>query len=475
MTLLPRSLRGRLTLAFTLLATAGVGASAYALAVLVEQVVWGPLDAGLVEEATTLAGLADLDPRLVAETVRHIGREGDLGPHKFLRVVDRDQRVVARFREPPAMVTARRPQRPTEVEVARVGHGRRAQRVAWAPTATGGWVEIGVRATTQDVLVRRARATIAAVAGALVVLLAVLAWVITSRATAALGRLARALETIEAGSLDRRLPRQGTREVDRLVAVLNRMLERLATSVSHLQRFSADAAHELRTPLAALRAHLEVAIARARTVAEHRAGLLDALEQAERLGRLSEDLLMLGRVESDADGFARAAGPVRVDLLAREVADFLAPVAEEQQRAFICEVPDAATVRGIPGLLKRVVLNLVDNAFRHTPPGVPVRLSVGGDQRAVRIEVADGGPGVAHGDVPHLFERFRRGSGSDAGAGLGLALVREIVQRHGGQVALESRPGRGTTVTVTLAREADAGVVAPPVAVAASDGRSASA
>jgi signal transduction histidine kinase len=281
--------------------------------------------------------------------------------------------------------------------------------------------------------------------------LAVLAWAITSRATAELARLAAELETVEAGSLDRRLAPRRTVEVDRLAAVLNRLLARLESAVGHLRRFTADAAHELRTPVAALRAHLEVALARARTPEAYQDGLIDALEQTERLGRLAADLLTLSAVEAGTTGGETRDEIVRLDRLAREVAEFLEPVAQEQGRPFLCEAEHAVAVRGAPELLKRLVLNLVDNAFRHTPVAAPVHLCVRGEDGLARIEVRDGGPGIVAADVPGVFERFRRGRSATAGTGLGLALCREIAARHRGQIALDSAPGSGTTVTVTLA------------------------
>ncbi len=449
MTLAPRSLRARLALASLAFATVAVGAFAVGLAVVVEHAVWGPLDAGLLEEATTLAVLADLPASQLHETVREIGLEEDLGPGKFVRVAGGDRRTLARFRRVPRPVSLRRPARLDGPMMATVGSGAQTYRAAWAPIAGGGHVVMGVRAGGQMTLVRNARLAIVGTASALVVLLAALAWWVTGRATADLGRLTCELETIEAGSLDRRLAARRTSEVDRLVAVLNRMLVRLDASVGHLRRFTADAAHELRTPIAALRTHLDVTLARGHSVDDYRAGLLDALEQAERLGRLSEDLLTLSAVESGAATLAADAPPIRLDVLVREVAEFLAPVAEEQQRPFTCDVDGPVSVRGGESLLKRVVLNLVDNAFRHTPPGTAVRLAVRREGTSVAIEVADEGPGIPAAVLPRVFERFQRGYDGSSGSGLGLALAREIVARHGGRVELSSTP-RGTAARVVL-------------------------
>jgi len=449
MSVLPRSLRGRLTLVFSLVATVAVGAFALALSLLVEHAVWAPLDAGLAEEATTLGALVDLPAERLAAAVRAIGEEEDLGPGKFVRVVGANRQVLARYRIVPPIVAARRPKQLEELQLLTVGQGRAAHRVAWAPGPSGGWVVLGVRVSNQAALCRRAKTAIGLAAAGLVLLLTALAWGVSSRATSDLNRLATELETIEAGSLDHRLAARPTTEVNRVVGVLNRMLGRLESAVTHLTRFTADAAHELRTPVAALRAHLEASIARARTPEEHRAGLVDALEQTERLQRLSEDLLRLSAVESDAAHLAGQMEPVRFDALVREVAESLAPIAEEQGRPFDCAATVPITLRGVPSLLKRIVLNLVDNAFRHTPEETPVRLDLSIRDDAACLEVADRGPGIPPAELGRMFERFRKGTAT-GGSGLGLPLAQEIAHRHGGRVTLLANPEGGTIATVLL-------------------------
>jgi len=231
--------------------------------------------------------------------------------------------------------------------------------------------------------------------------------------------------------------------------VLNRMLGRLEGAVMHLKRFTADAAHELRTPVAALRAYLEASIARATTLEEHRAGLVDALEQTERLQRLGEDLLTLSAVESDTSNLAHETELVRFDSLVREVAESLAPIAEEQHRPFSCSAPVSVTLRGVPSLLKRIVLNLVDNAFRHTPEGTPVEIALTTRDGVAALEVTDRGPGMATAELGRAFERFRK-SAATGGSGLGLALAQEVALRHGGRVTLHPNPAGGVIATVLL-------------------------
>lgn len=442
----PRSLRTRLTLAFGLMSVVAIGGSFSALAVLIEHTVWGPLDAGLQEEVDTLVKLVDLPHKQLVDTVRDFGAETDLGPGKFVRVAAPDGKTIAHSRRVPRSVARQRPNPLRAMTIRTVGRGQRAYRAAWAPTPEGGWVVMGVRATEPDRLVEQARFAIGGVGIALIMLLMAASWTITSRAVTELARLAIELETIQAGSLAHRMSHRDTTEVNRLVDVVNRMLARLEAALGHLRRFTADAAHELRTPIAAVRAHLDVTLNRAQTVEDFRNGVLDSIDQADRLGRLAEDLLTLSLVEVGGQSILARSEDVRLDGLVREVADFLEPVAEEQARRFTAETPGPVVVRGVPPLLKRVVLNLVDNAFRHTKGAVRVALSV---EEVARIEVSDDGPGISPDLLPHIFERFRSGSSHHNGSGLGLALVREIVLAHNGEVDVRSAPDR-TTFCVVL-------------------------
>jgi signal transduction histidine kinase len=327
-------------------------------------------------------------------------------------------------------------------------HGEMPMRVLSYPFQDGCGGVVGVDVRRRLATLARARIGIATSALILLLMLGGLAWLVTARATAEMDRLAAEVATIEAGSLGRRLVPRRTLEVDRLASVLNRLLTRLESAVTHLQRFTADAAHELRTPVAALRARLEVAINGPARMEAYRDGLVDSLETAERLGRLAENLLTLSSVE--AGGGAQRDEEVRLDLLAREVVDALEPVAQEQGRLLDCDAPMAVSVRGAPQLLKRVLLNLVDNAFRHTPAGAAVHIAVSRHDGVAEVVVEDRGPGMSQDDLASAFQRFARGRGASGGSGLGLALCREIVAAHGGRIDLASAIGRGTRVVVEL-------------------------
>ena len=461
-----RSLRVQLVLGFAALASFVVLAAGIAAVALIRHAVWAPLDAALGEEAETMNAVVGASAGDLSAAAARIGSETNLGGGKFIRIVARDGREIAKGGDVPAAVAALPLPGAAGEGGATVGDDHDAARVVWYLAPDGTWTEIGLRAHSRMRTLRHA--TIGIVVGSVILLVVLvgLAWAVTGRATRELERLADELETVEAGSLHRRLVARRTAEVDRLAAVLNRLLGRLEGAVGHLRRFTADAAHELRTPIAALRAHIEVALARGGSAEDdrnglgsaedhrnglgsaeaYRDGLLDALEQTERLGRLAADLLTLSAVEA-------APAPnqvVRLDTLAREIAEFLEPVAQEQGRPFSCRTNGPVPVLGVPDLLKRLLLNLVDNAFRHTPPDAAVEIAVRAAGTSAEVEVRDAGRGIEGEDVEALFERFHRGQTPAAGAGLGLALCREIATHHGGRIALRSAPGAGTVATLVL-------------------------
>ena len=444
-----RSLRARLIAVFLAISGAAILGTALLMNSIVDHVVWVPLDAELAEEAETLCTLFGAGHLAgMQAAVSAIATERHHGPGKFVRMLRADGSLIAQAGPVPRVVQNASVPLVKRAETVDLGRSKTPMRILRYPIEgdCGGVVGVDVRRHVATLV--RARLGIASSAIALLLTLGGLAWLVTARATAEMDRLAAEVATIEAGSLDRRLVPRRTLEVDRMASVLNRLLARLESAVTHLQRFTADAAHELRTPVAALRARLEVAIGGPANVNAYRDGLVDALEQTERLGRLAEDLLTLSAVE--AGGGAQRDEEVRLDLLAREVVEALEPVAQEQGRTLDCDAPAAVSVRGAPQLLKRVVLNLVDNAFRHTPAGAPVRIAVSRHDGVAEVVVEDRGPGMSRDDLASAFQRFTRGRGSTGGSGLGLALCREIVVAHGGRIDLASEIGRGTRVVVEL-------------------------
>lgn len=277
------------------------------------------------------------------------------------------------------------------------------------------------------------------------------------RALAPVEQIARAAGEIEAQHLSNRLPVRGTGdELDHLSATLNGMLVRLEGSFRHITQFTADASHELRTPVSAIRTTAEVIRRRRRSEAEYEGALDRILAESERATALIEDLMILARSDAKAENLifepldlAEIAGSAWADatLLAESRGVRLAPAQLEQ-----------SSVSGDPQALRRMVVILLDNAIKYSKPGGEVRLFLDrcrrGNRDAARLEVRDDGVGIPPEALPHVFERFYRASKDrsrkDGGAGLGLAIARSVVQRHGGEIEVESQPTVGTIIRVLL-------------------------
>ncbi|HLH02719.1 MAG TPA: heavy metal sensor histidine kinase [Bryobacteraceae bacterium] len=241
-------------------------------------------------------------------------------------------------------------------------------------------------------------------------------------------------------------------ELASLAATFNNMLDRLEESFEQISRFSADIAHDLRTPVNNIRGEAEVALARARTVEEYRDVLGSCLEEAVRLSNLIGDLLFLARAESP------------LALLRREptnVAELIARV-REYYEASACDAgvslsasSDEPVIAALDqSLIQRALSNLVSNAVAHTPAGGSILMTAKANSSALQIEVSDTGLGIPAEALPRVFDRFFRVDTSRSrifgGTGLGLAIVQSIAQLHGGQVHIASKLGQGTRVTLSL-------------------------
>jgi heavy metal sensor kinase len=274
---------------------------------------------------------------------------------------------------------------------------------------------------------------------------------LSRRALAPVDRMTRAAVEISASRLDRRVEADTDDELGRLATAFNAMIERLQKSFAEMQRFTADAAHELRTPLAVLRSEAEVALRAPRSGEEYRQVLRSQLEEIDRLTRLADQLLFLCR--EDAGEPSAPAAAVRVDALLQNVGDQLQASAKGKGLSLQVEqVPDCS-VEIDADRLRRLFVNLLDNAIKYTPGGGQVRVTGRRDNGTVEITVQDTGPGITTEHLPHLFERFYRVDPARRrvdGTGLGLPICRSIVERQRGTIRVESDPGNGTTVCVAL-------------------------
>jgi signal transduction histidine kinase len=254
------------------------------------------------------------------------------------------------------------------------------------------------------------------------------------------------------GDFTARIPLEGVEtELEQLGRAINEAFAKMYESLEVQRRFTADASHELRTPVATIAIETQTILARDRDAAAYRESLAVCRRAADRMRAVVERLLLLARADA---GEARLA-PVslRLDALTTRVADDLRPLAGARHVTIGVHAAPV-TVRADAEYLAEAVTNLLTNAIDYNVPGGRVDVTVEGRDGAAEVRVADTGIGIAAADLPHVFDRFYRADPARAratgGAGLGLAVARWIVEQHGGRIACASEPGRGSVFTATL-------------------------
>jgi heavy metal sensor kinase len=290
------------------------------------------------------------------------------------------------------------------------------------------------------------------------VLAGVMGFFFVRRALAPVGRIRRQAERISRANVSERVsvpPESG--ELRDLAETFNEMLDRLDRAFQDLHNFAADAAHELRTPLATLRAELDTAIQQPRSLEEHEGMLVSIAEEVARMNRIVSDLFTLAKI--DMRQYALHKERVQLGALLEEARDVWEPSAEENGIELVQEGP-SVTVAGDPVALRRVFMNLIENAIKYNRPGGRIELSTRILPGKVIVQVRDTGIGIAAEDLPRLFRRFYRvdkaRSRDSGGAGLGLAICKSFVEAHGGTISVESLPGAGTMFSVELPVESRA-------------------
>lgn len=286
-------------------------------------------------------------------------------------------------------------------------------------------------------------------------------WFLAQRVLAPLKRVTKAASRISSQDLSQRVPAPPTRdEVGELALTLNRMLGRLQETFETQRRFTADASHELRTPVTAIAGHVSYLLRRTNPTPEQQESLKIIQSEAGRMSKLVNDLLELARADA---GFSVERVPFNLVEVVEEVKKELAPVAGRSSLRTFSPQP-LLEVEGDAGRLKQVLLNLVQNALNAGATQVDVALTLEG--RRARLEVLDNGPGIPESALPNLFDRFYRVDGARStrgnGSGLGLAIVKWIVEQHGGEVTVESKVGEGTVFTVFLPTPAQGGALPAP-------------
>jgi two-component system heavy metal sensor histidine kinase CusS len=287
-------------------------------------------------------------------------------------------------------------------------------------------------------------------------------YLLARHALAPVDRMVTAASEITAARLDRRLTvGASSDELSRLATALNKMMERLDDSFCDMQRFTSDAAHELRTPLAIIHNAADVGLSETNTPPECRRVYEDILEEVDRLSRLADQLLYLTR--EDVGVGTTALAPVQLDTLVREVVDHMRLVAEDKEVSLVIGSLKPTLIDGDADRLRRLMLNLLDNAIKFTPRGGQVVVAItSNEDGSALLSVSDTGIGIAAEHLPHIFERFYRvdpARGAEhGGAGLGLAISKAIVQWHGGDITAISPPSGGTCVQIRFPLPCNSGI-----------------
>jgi two-component system, OmpR family, heavy metal sensor histidine kinase CusS len=315
-----------------------------------------------------------------------------------------------------------------------------------------GWqIQAATETTAVEQLLAGYRRDIALVLlGGLLTAAPIGAWV-ARRGLKPIAEIARATECIDAQQLQQRVnARSWPKELVVMANSFDRMLARLQESFQRLSQFSADLAHELRTPINNLMGEAQVLLSRQRAEDEYVKVLQSGLEEHERLARMIDSMLFLAQ----ADQARSALSPVPLDLRAEleAVADFYHALAEEEGVQLRCE--GYGEVNADPQLLRRAISNLLANALKHSQRGASIILRVSKAAREVRLSIVDTGPGIATEHLAKLGDRFYRvdpaRSGNTASAGLGLAIVKSIMSLHGGQLRIDSTVGSGTEASLVF-------------------------
>jgi heavy metal sensor kinase len=277
-------------------------------------------------------------------------------------------------------------------------------------------------------------------------------WFLARRSLAPVAYIAAKARTITSSNLGERLSPRGTDdEMDHLIATINAMIERLEGSFRRMAEFTADASHELKTPLSALRGEAELLLSKRRTPEEYEEGLAHMVDRFDHLNRLLNDLLLLS--ETDSSQVKVETSPLRLDLLVLEIGSLFQVLAEQKGILFEVGPLQQVIVPGDNTRLQQLFSNLIENAIKYTSKG-SVHVTIEKTDGTAIVKVRDTGPGIPMQEQKKIFQRFYRvdksRSRESGGTGLGLSIAEWIVKAHDGKIEVDSEPDNGSTFTVQL-------------------------
>jgi heavy metal sensor kinase len=277
-------------------------------------------------------------------------------------------------------------------------------------------------------------------------------WILSRRSLSPIGYIASKARSITSENLGERLKARGTEdEMDDLIQTINGMIARLESSFKRMAEFTADASHELKNPICAMRGEAEVLLSKGRPAEEYQEGLTHFMEQFDHLNHMIDDLILLSKFDSSRMELKMA--PLRLDLLMKDLYNLFQVLAERKNIALEIGILEEITVTGDKVRLQQLFTNLIDNAIKYTPKG-SIRIAFERHGETVLVRVVDTGIGIPKEEQQNIFKRFYRvdksRSKETGGVGLGLSIADWIVNAHQGKIEVQSSPGKGSTFTVTL-------------------------
>jgi two-component system, OmpR family, sensor kinase len=458
--------RTRLTLWHALCVAAILGAAAFgsswALARLVREQIDGALLV-LAQREIDLIRKGPVEPLRIHEAPARTARPSFERLDKFVQIASLDGGVVARSA---TLGTTQLPLSEAAIERLRTGQivyetveefGEEPIRLVSVPLVLGAAhyaVQVATSLDDARAVLRASRWLLLTIAGAILMAVAVTGSLLARRALVPIEHIVRQARQIGESRLAERLPHPGTQdEIGRLVETLNEMLARIEHGFEVQRHFTADASHELMSPLSRLRAELEVALRRPRDAMEYEDTLRSCLEEVDRLSWLTDELLGLARLDA-GEGSGNAAEPVSVISVVQRVIRRLEGEAIRRHVTIVVDPGQEVVVNASTGVVDVVFSNLLDNAVKFCDVGGRVTVRIVTEGPHAVVSVSDTGPGILPAEMPLIFERFHRGSAPRAtgtpGVGLGLAICRALVERQGGQIYVTARPESGATFVVRL-------------------------
>lgn len=468
MRLLPRTFHGRLTLGYSTVLTLILASFGVCLYLIVRSQLLRLHDRELTETADaiqTIIGQQEDCENLAPDQVAQLNRYSKLvlfhsvggDPAVFYRSPDLESLPAARDLAARPQFLEERSEFRTYVE--KGGYLRVYTRPYRSHAGRQGVIRVMERMGDVQLLLANLRIALLLLAPLAVALAAAVSWWLAGRALAPVVAVTELAREIEATQLSRRLPgRPVPDEIGRLIETFNQMIARLETSFESMKRFTADASHELRSPLANMQSTIEVALGQPRDAEDYRAAMASLNEEVGRLRHIVADLLLLAQADSGRVPFQLE--PVRLDVLAGEVVESFSERAGALGVRLEMAPSQSVLIPGDERWLRQLVLNLVENAVRFStrekaPAAGRVLVTVWTKDQLAFLAVDDDGPGIPEPDLERVFERFFRVDAArprsvDGGAGLGLAICAWIAHEHGGSIRAASRPEGGTRMTLTV-------------------------